>query len=100
MADSNTSSMTSSSSLISTKAKVRDGRLALTLQSVKESICTILQKESDAKQETRTKFLTELQKCNELQKERNSILQKQLKILERIENKIYPTQKELSDEEL
>jgi len=57
-------------------------------------------KKSDAKQETRTKFLTELQKCNELQKERNSILQKQLKILERIENKIYPTQKKLSDEEL
>lgn len=88
------------SSLINTKIKVRDGKLALTLQSVKESICAVLQKESDDKQEARIKFLTELQKCNELQKERNSLLQKQLKILEGIANKIYPTQKdELSDEE-
>jgi len=95
----------SCSSLINTKAKVRDGKLAHTLQSLKESICAVLQRESDAKQETRTKYLTELKKCNELQieqlqlqKERNSILQRQLKILERIESKKYSTQ-ELSDEE-
>lgn len=91
----------SSSSLINKKTKVRGGKLALTLHSVKESICTVLQKESDNKQEARTKFLLELQTCNELQKERNSILQKQLKILEGITNRIYPTQKkdEFSDEE-
>lgn len=92
----------SRSSLISTKTKVRDGKLALTLQSVNESICAVLQKERFDKQEARIKFLTELKKCNELQKERNSILEKQLKILEKMENKINPTQKEdeLSDEEL
>ncbi|XP_071577338.1 uncharacterized protein [Temnothorax nylanderi] len=107
VAGSSRSSITDSScsSLINTKAKVRDGKLALTLQSVKESICAVLQRESDAKQEIRTKYLTELKKCNELQieqlqlqKERNSILQRQLKILERIESKKYSTQ-ELSDEE-
>jgi len=62
--------------------------LALTLQSIKESICAMLQKESDDKQETRIKFLTELKKCNYLQKERNSILQKQLMILEKMANKV------------
>lgn len=109
--DSNRSSKTHSSSLINTKAKVRDSKLALTLQSVKESMCTVLQKESDAKQETRTKLLTEFQKYNlhsyeymnvmsELQKERNTNLKKQLKVLERMENKIYSRQEEISDEEL
>lgn len=74
-------------------------------------MCTVLQKESDAKQETRTKLLTEFQKYNlhsyeymnvmsELQKERNTILKKQLKVLERMENKIYSRQEEISDEEL
>lgn len=85
----------SCSSLTNARVKVRDGKLALTLQSVKESICAVLQKESDDKQEIRTKVLTELKKCNELQKERNIILQKQLMVLENLAKKINPTEKEL-----
>ncbi|KYQ59270.1 hypothetical protein ALC60_01697 [Trachymyrmex zeteki] len=95
------------SSLINTKAKIRDGKLSFILQSIRESICNMQQEESDAKQEICTKMLVELQKCNErlnvmneLQKERNIILQRQLQVLERLEKKMYLTQKELSDEEL
>lgn len=89
----------SSSSLTNARAKVRDGKLALTLQSVKDSICDVLQKESNDKQEIRTKFLIELQKCNELQKERNSILQKQLIILENMAKRTNPIEKDLSSDE-
>lgn len=84
------------SSFIYNKAKIRDGKLAHTLQSVKESICTVLEKEGDAKQDARKKMLIELQKFNEIQKERNIILQK---LLERMENKNLK-QIESSDEEL
>jgi len=101
------SMMNNNCSLINTKAKIRDGKLSFILQSVRESICNMQQEESDAKQEICTKMLIELQKCNErlnvmneLQKERNIILQKQLQLLERLEKKMYLTQKELSDEEL
>ncbi|XP_018337775.1 PREDICTED: uncharacterized protein LOC108745876 [Trachymyrmex septentrionalis] len=109
VANNDGSSMTNSncSSLINTKAKIQDGKLSFILQSVRESICNMQQEESDAKQEICTKMLIELQKCNErlnvmneLQKERNIILQKQLQLLERLEKKMYLTQKELSDEEL
>ncbi|XP_011054045.1 PREDICTED: uncharacterized protein LOC105145854 isoform X3 [Acromyrmex echinatior] len=109
VANSDRSSMTNSncSSLINTKAKIRDGKLSFILQSVRESICNMQQEENDAKHEICTKMLVELQKCNErlnvmneLQKERNIILQKQLQLLERLEKKMYLTQKELSDEEL
>ncbi|KYM82411.1 hypothetical protein ALC53_07199 [Atta colombica] len=108
VANSDRSSMINSNcSLINTKAKIQDGKLSFILQSVRESICNMQQEESDAKQEICTKMLIELQKCNErlnvmneLQKERNIILQKQLQLLERLEKKIYLTQKELSDEEL
>lgn len=59
----------------------------------------MLQKESDDKQEIRTKFLIEFQKCNELQEERNGILKKQLKVLEYMAQKINPTEKLSSDED-
>ncbi|XP_018397179.1 PREDICTED: uncharacterized protein LOC108775347 [Cyphomyrmex costatus] len=106
MANSDRSSITDSncSSLINTKTNIQDGKLSLILQSVRESICNMQQEENDVKQEICTKMLVEFQKCNErlnvmneLQKERNIILQKQLQVLERLDKKIYLTQKQSDD---
>ncbi|KYN05253.1 hypothetical protein ALC62_03857 [Cyphomyrmex costatus] len=89
--------------LFFTEYEQHEEKLKKKIYQSKEAIQAIASKENaffDVKQDVRTKMLTELQKCNELQKERNIFLQKQLQILEKMAERIYLTEKESSDEEL